>query len=176
LHLISLSLKQVEAKPEGLRPHNTVTPADPHNQTEEWLTNMAAQLPSPKQFPLFTNGTKSETGNKCFAKICSRVPSFCLWFNYECRNSVTACSTIRNKLTTLVYKQLYQNYIQKVAVILFDKRRPKSHKIYSPPTSVTRLQLPRKKTSTGTSTALTVDKHWSTRTRLRPCSRLLISS
>jgi hypothetical protein len=67
LHLISLSLKQAEAKPEGLRPLNTVVPADPHNQTEEWRPKMAAKVPNSKQFPPFKNDTKSEQGIKCFA-------------------------------------------------------------------------------------------------------------
>jgi hypothetical protein len=80
LQLDSSSFKQVEAKPEGLRPLNIVMPADPHNQTEEWRHNMAAQAPSPNQFPSFKNGTKSEPGIKCFANIFSRVPSFLLIF------------------------------------------------------------------------------------------------
>jgi len=50
LHLISLSLKQAEAKPEGLRPLNVVVPADAPNQTEEWRNNMAAKITNPKQF------------------------------------------------------------------------------------------------------------------------------
>jgi hypothetical protein len=50
LHLISLSLKQAEAKPEVLRPLNIVVPADAPNQTEEWRKNMAAKIPNPKQF------------------------------------------------------------------------------------------------------------------------------
>jgi hypothetical protein len=37
-------------------------PADPHNQTEEWRTNMAAHVPSPNQIPSFNDGTNSETG------------------------------------------------------------------------------------------------------------------
>jgi hypothetical protein len=80
LYPISLSFKQVEAKTEGLRPLNIVMPADPHNQTEEWRTNMAAHVPSPNQFPSFKNGTKSEPGIKSFAKIIFRVPSFRLIF------------------------------------------------------------------------------------------------
>jgi hypothetical protein len=58
LHLISLSLKQAQAKPEGLRPLNVVVPADPHNQTEEWRHNMAEQLQNSKQFLFFKNDTK----------------------------------------------------------------------------------------------------------------------
>jgi len=54
----------VEAKTEGLRPLNIVMPAVPHNQTEEWRTNMAAQVPSPKQFPSFKNDTKSEPDHR----------------------------------------------------------------------------------------------------------------
>jgi len=71
LHLISLLFKQVKAKPEGLRPLNIVTPADPHNQTEEWRHNMAAQVPSPNPFSSFKNGTKSEPGFKFFKKYLS---------------------------------------------------------------------------------------------------------
>jgi hypothetical protein len=67
LYLISLSLKQIEAKPEGLRLLNIVVLADPHNNTEESRPNMAAQVPSHKQFPSFKNDTISEPGNKCFA-------------------------------------------------------------------------------------------------------------
>ena len=91
MYLISLSLKQVEAKTEGLRPLNIVMPAAPHNQTEEWRTNMAVQVPSPNQFPLFKNGTKPEPGNKCFAKVIFQVPSFRLIFVDIPFNSVTAC-------------------------------------------------------------------------------------
>jgi len=89
--MISSSLKQVEAKPEDLRPLNIVMPADPHNQTEEWRQNMAAQVPSPYQFPSFKNGTKSEPGIKCFAKVIFRVPSFRLIFVDVSCNAVTAC-------------------------------------------------------------------------------------
>ena len=91
MHLISLSFKQVEAKFEGLRPLNIVMPADPHNQTEEWRHNMAAKVPSPNQFPSFKNGTKSEPGTKCFAKIIFRVPSFRLIFVDVSCNAVTVC-------------------------------------------------------------------------------------
>ena len=45
----------------------------------------------------------------------------------------------------------------------------------APPTSVTWLQLLRKLTNTGTSTALTAGTRWSKRTRLRALSRLLTS-
>ena len=91
MYLISLSLKQVEAKTEGLRPLNIVMSAAPHNQTEEWRTNMAAQVPSPIQFPLFKNGTESEPGNKRFAKIIFHVPSSRLIFGDIHFNSVTVC-------------------------------------------------------------------------------------
>jgi len=91
LRLISLSHKQVETKPEGLRPLNIVMPADPHNQTEEWRTNMAAQAPNPKQTASFKMDTKSEPGIKCFCKIIFRVPSFCLTFIGVSCNAVTAC-------------------------------------------------------------------------------------
>jgi len=50
LHLIALSLKQAEAKPDGLRPLNIVVPAD-HHKTDKWRPNMVAQVPTPKQFP-----------------------------------------------------------------------------------------------------------------------------
>ena len=76
LHLISLSLKQAQAKPDGLRPLNVVVPADPHNQTEEWKRNMAAKVPNPKQFPAFKNDTKYEPGVEYFANICFRVPFY----------------------------------------------------------------------------------------------------
>jgi len=90
LHLISLSLKQVEAKPEDLHPLNIVVPADAHNQTEEWRHNMAAKIPNTKQFASFKNYTKYEPDVKCFAKICSRVPSFCLRLIDVSCNAVTA--------------------------------------------------------------------------------------
>ena len=68
LHLISLSFKQVEAKLEGLRPRNIVMPADPHNQTEEWRQNMAAQVRIPNEIASFTIlgcGTRSVSiGNR----------------------------------------------------------------------------------------------------------------
>jgi hypothetical protein len=86
-----MSFQQVEAEPEGLRPLNIVMPADPHNQTEEWRTNMAAQVPSPIQFPSFKNGTKSEPGIKYFPYIIFRVPSFRLIFVDVSFNAVTTC-------------------------------------------------------------------------------------
>jgi len=46
LHLILLSLKLDEDKPESLRPFNIVVPAHPHNKIDEWHPNMAAQVPS----------------------------------------------------------------------------------------------------------------------------------
>jgi hypothetical protein len=49
------------------------------------------------------------------------------------------------------------------------------NKTYGPPTSVTWLQLLRKQTYTGSSTALTAETRWSTRTRLRALSRLVAS-
>ena len=55
----------------------------------------------------------------------------------------------------------------KVRVILNDKLQRESHNPYGPPTSVTWLQLPRKQTNTGISTALTAETRWSTRTRFR---------
>jgi len=64
LHLISLSLKQVEAKPEDLHPLNIVVPADAHNQTEEWRQNMVAKIPNSKQIASFKNDTKYEPGVK----------------------------------------------------------------------------------------------------------------
>jgi hypothetical protein len=45
LHLVLLSLKLDEDKPEGLRPFNIVVPAHPHNKIDEWHPNMAAQIP-----------------------------------------------------------------------------------------------------------------------------------
>jgi len=91
LRLISPSLKQVQAKPQGLHPLNIVVSADQHNQTEEWRINMAAQVPNPKQFPSFKNGTKSEPGIKCFAKIIYSFPFFRLIFVDVSCNAVTAC-------------------------------------------------------------------------------------
>ena len=90
LHLISLSLKQAEAKPESLRPLNIVVPADQYNQTEKWRHNMAAKIPNPKQFASLKNDTKYEPVVKCFAKICFRVPSFCLRLIDVSCNVVTA--------------------------------------------------------------------------------------
>jgi len=46
-----------------------------------------------------------------------------------------------------------------VPAILHDNLQRESHKTYEPPTSVTRLQLLRKQTNTGTSTALTAKTH-----------------
>jgi hypothetical protein len=89
LHPISLSLKQVEAKPEGLRPLTILVPVDQHNQLEKWHHKVAAQVPLPKQFPSFKNDTKSEPGIKCFDKIYFRVPSCLRLFDVSCRN-VTA--------------------------------------------------------------------------------------
>jgi len=90
-NLISLSLKQAEAKPEGFRPLNTGVPADPHNQAEYCRQNMAAQVPNPKTYASFKNVTKSETAIKCFGKICFRVPSFCLRLLDVSCNAVTDC-------------------------------------------------------------------------------------
>ena len=50
LHLIPLSLKQAQAKPESFRPFNDVVPADHRNQTEEWRNNMAEKVPNPKNY------------------------------------------------------------------------------------------------------------------------------
>jgi hypothetical protein len=61
-----LWLEQAQTKLEGLRPLNIVVPAGPQNTTEEWNPKMAAQLPIPKYFSLFENGTKCEPGNKYF--------------------------------------------------------------------------------------------------------------
>jgi hypothetical protein len=49
LQLNSLSLKEDEDKPEGLRPIKIVVPADPHNKIDESHPNMTAQVSSPKQ-------------------------------------------------------------------------------------------------------------------------------
>jgi hypothetical protein len=51
-----------------------------------------------------------------------------------------------------------------------------SHKAYGPPASVTWLQLLRKQTNIGVSTALTAETLWSTRRRLCALSRLLTSA
>jgi len=51
-----------------------------------------------------------------------------------------------------------------------------SYKPYGPPTSVTWLQLLCKRTNTGTSTALTAETLWSTRTRLSALSHLITST
>jgi hypothetical protein len=56
-----------------------------------------------------------------------------------------------------------------------DNLQLKSHKTYGPPTSVTWSQLWRKQASTGTSTALTAETYWSTRTRLHALSPLVTS-
>jgi len=91
LHLISHSLKQAEAKPEGLRPLNVVVPADPHNQTEEWRHNMAAKIPNPKQFLSLKNDAKYDTFIKYFGKIISRVPFFRLILFDVSFNAVRVC-------------------------------------------------------------------------------------
>jgi hypothetical protein len=57
-----------------------------------------------------------------------------------------------------------QNYIYKFPVSLQYDLQRESHKSYSPPTSVTWLQLLRKQTNTGISTALAAETH----TDLRP--------
>jgi hypothetical protein len=56
--------------------------------------------------------------------------------------------------------RLYQDYMYKVPVILHDDLQRES---YGPPTSVTWLQLLRKRMNTGTSTALTAETEWSIR-------------
>jgi hypothetical protein len=71
---------------------------------------------------------------------------------------------------------LEQDYVHKVPVILIDNLQRDSHKPYSPPTSVTWLQLLRKQSNNDTSTALTAETRWSTRTRLCALSCLLTSA
>jgi hypothetical protein len=76
-----------------------------------------------------------------------------------------------------IHPQCYtwQAYIHNVPVILYDNFQCESHKHYVPPTIVTWLQLLRKQTNTGTSTALTAETRW-LRTRFRALSRLVTSS
>ena len=50
-----------------------------------------------------------------------------------------------------------QDYIHKVPVILYNNLQCESHKPYVPPTIVTWLQLLRKQTNTGTTTALNAE-------------------
>ena len=59
---------------------------------------------------------------------------------------------------------------------LCDNLQCESHTPYGPPTSVTWLQLLRKRTNTDTSTVLTAETHWSTHTRLRALYRLVTSA
>jgi len=84
-----LSLKQVEAKHEGLRPLNVVVPADQHNQVKKRHHKVAAKVPNPKQFPSLKNDTKSEKAIKCFDKIYFHVLSCLRLFDVSC-NNVTA--------------------------------------------------------------------------------------
>jgi hypothetical protein len=57
-----------------------------------------------------------------------------------------------------------KDYVHKFPVSLHDNLQRESHKLYGPPTTITWLQLPRKQTNTGTSTALTAETliyaHW----------------
>jgi hypothetical protein len=69
-----------------------------------------------------------------------------------------------------------QDYVHKVPLILHVNIQREYHNPYAPPTSVTWLQLLRKKTSTAISIALTAKTHWSTRTRLYALSRLVTSA
>ena len=71
---------------------------------------------------------------------------------------------------------LYQDYFHKVPIVFRDNLLHESHKPYGPSTSVTRLQLLRKQTNTGTSTTLTAETHWRTRTRLLALFRLVTSA
>jgi hypothetical protein len=49
---------------------------------------------------------------------------------------------------------------------VYDSLRLEAHKPHGPPVSVTWLQLLQRQTRTGTTTALTAETRWSTRTRL----------
>ena len=70
---------------------------------------------------------------------------------------------------------VWQGYMYKIRVTLHDNLHRESHKIYGPPTSVTWLQLLCTPANTSASTALTAEKHRSTRTRLRALSRNVTS-
>ena len=68
---------------------------------------------------------------------------------------------------------IWQDYVHKVPVILYDNLQRESHTPHAPPTTVTWLQLLRKQTNTGTTTALTAETRWAARTRLRALSRIV---
>jgi len=71
-----MTSKQAQGKLESLRPLNIVVPVDPQNIREEWRPNMAASVPSPKQFPVLKNDTKSAPGKECFIYRLFRVAPF----------------------------------------------------------------------------------------------------
>jgi hypothetical protein len=64
------------------------------------------------------------------------------------------------------YVRLQRYEIRKFPVILHDNLQSESHKPHAPPNTVTWLQLLRKQTNIGTSTARTAATSWSMRTRI----------
>jgi len=71
-----MTFKQAQGKLESLGPFNIAVPVDPQNTREEWRPNMAARVPSPKQFPVLKNNTKSKPDKECFIYGLLRVPPF----------------------------------------------------------------------------------------------------
>jgi hypothetical protein len=81
-----------------------------------------------------------------------------------------------SKQSTIIQELYKLDYIHTVLVILNENPQRKSHKPYGSPTSAMWLQLLRKQTNTGTSTALIAETRRSTRTRFRALSRLVTST
>jgi len=79
-------------------------------------------------------------------------------------------------LKSRVDRNVEEDYIHKITVILCGSLQCEYHRTYGPPTSVTWLQLLRKQKNAGTSTAPTAETHWPTRTRLRALSRVVTSA
>jgi hypothetical protein len=105
----------------------------------------------------------------CYLKSRIRGPSTYLW---SCLDVLATWYVIfKLRYTVLSIAGLYPQ----VPTILYDNLQRKHHNPYGPPTSFTWLQLLHKQTNTGTSTTLTAETHWSTRTRLCALSRLVTS-
>jgi hypothetical protein len=83
---------------------------------------------------------------------------------------------IQHKCSNCAGNHIELSYIYQVSVILNEKLQCESHKNYGRPASVKWLQIVRKQTNTGISTALTTGTLWSTRTWFRARWRLVTST